>query len=269
MKNKAMYDHSSMALTFNRSGHATTSTTTHLLLGPLFLVIMCASLLWFFLKFTFSGCATTIPSRCATTTSRRPCRGASFVLHLYFIVVVRVGVGYWLPSGPRDAFNFYHSQVRINIECAFGMLVHRWGILRRAIPMRITVAKTTALVMALCKLHNFCIDENDNGITPPTADDNLEIALHGGFDLSAFNTSTNGDDDSDEICDEIEYQHDRDRLDSLLDGGAHFDDVPRNQRRSLMGRQRARAAQPLPYKVMLTYVAEQGFQRPSGGQRVR
>ena len=26
--------------------------------------------------------------------------------------------------GPKDAFNFYHSQIRINIECAFGMLVH-------------------------------------------------------------------------------------------------------------------------------------------------
>ena len=36
-------------------------------------------------------------------------------------------------GGSKDAFNFFHSQVRINIECAFGMLVHRWGILRRAI----------------------------------------------------------------------------------------------------------------------------------------
>ena len=32
-------------------------------------------------------------------------------------------------SGPKDAMNFFHSQVRINIECAFGILVHRWGIL--------------------------------------------------------------------------------------------------------------------------------------------
>ena len=27
-------------------------------------------------------------------------------------------------SGGRDAHNFYHSQVRIRIECAFGMLTH-------------------------------------------------------------------------------------------------------------------------------------------------
>ena len=27
-------------------------------------------------------------------------------------------------GGLLDSFNFYHSQVRINIECAFGMLIH-------------------------------------------------------------------------------------------------------------------------------------------------
>ena len=31
-------------------------------------------------------------------------------------------------AGPKDAYNFLHSQLRINIECAFGMLVHRWYI---------------------------------------------------------------------------------------------------------------------------------------------
>ncbi|KAL7474831.1 hypothetical protein ACHAW6_000783 [Cyclotella cf. meneghiniana] len=34
-----------------------------------------------------------------------------------------------------DAYNFYHSQVRITIECMFGNLVHRWGILRRPLSM--------------------------------------------------------------------------------------------------------------------------------------
>ena len=29
-------------------------------------------------------------------------------------------------SGPRDAYNYYQSQVRINIECAFGVLTNRW-----------------------------------------------------------------------------------------------------------------------------------------------
>ena len=57
----------------------------------------------------------------------------------------------------EDDFNFFHSQVRINVECAFGMLVHRWGILRRPISAQIGLQKTTALVMALCRLHNYCI----------------------------------------------------------------------------------------------------------------
>ena len=29
----------------------------------------------------------------------------------------------------EDSYNFYHSQLRIRVECAFGMLVQRWGIL--------------------------------------------------------------------------------------------------------------------------------------------
>ena len=30
-------------------------------------------------------------------------------------------------GGILDAFNYYHSQLRITIECAFGMLIHKWG----------------------------------------------------------------------------------------------------------------------------------------------
>ncbi|EJK74238.1 hypothetical protein THAOC_04094 [Thalassiosira oceanica] len=52
-------------------------------------------------------------------------------------------------AGAKDAYNFYQSQVRINIECAFGMLVHRWGMLRKPIPNNITVLRTTRLVLAL------------------------------------------------------------------------------------------------------------------------
>ena len=33
-------------------------------------------------------------------------------------------------SGSKDSYNFYHSQLRINIECAFGILVQRWGIIQ-------------------------------------------------------------------------------------------------------------------------------------------
>jgi DDE superfamily endonuclease len=48
-------------------------------------------------------------------------------------------------GGTPDAYNFYHSQLRIRIECCFGMLTHRWAILRSAIPINVSVAKTVAL----------------------------------------------------------------------------------------------------------------------------
>ena len=61
----------------------------------------------------------------------------------------------------KDDYNFYHSQLRIRIECAFGMLVQRWGILRTAIPHTISLTRIVALVNTLARLHNFCISESD------------------------------------------------------------------------------------------------------------
>jgi hypothetical protein len=42
-------------------------------------------------------------------------------------------------GGTKDAYNYYHSQLRIRVECAFGMLTHRWSILRSAIPRRVSI----------------------------------------------------------------------------------------------------------------------------------
>ena len=61
----------------------------------------------------------------------------------------------------KDDYNFYHSQLRIRIECAFGMLVQRWGILRTALPHTMSLTRIVALVNTLARLHNFCIDEAD------------------------------------------------------------------------------------------------------------
>ena len=121
-------------------------------------------------------------------------------------------------SGPKDAFNFFQSQVRINIECAFGMLVHRWGILRKPIPMNITVQKTTHLVLALCKLHNYCLSGNDICIEQPCTSDVSNIVSEGGLYLPRMDSK----------CDaQWEYDLDvqsKDRLADLLDGGQHTDD---------------------------------------------
>ena len=54
-----------------------------------------------------------------------------------------------------EAFNFYQSQLRITVECAFGVLVRRWGILWKA--MEYDLDFQFEIVHACCRLHNFCI----------------------------------------------------------------------------------------------------------------
>jgi hypothetical protein len=59
-----------------------------------------------------------------------------------------------ISGGTKDANNFYHFQLRINIECTFGRFVQRWALLRGAVPMNITLGKTTAMIVATAKLLN-------------------------------------------------------------------------------------------------------------------
>ena len=123
-------------------------------------------------------------------------------------------------GGPKDNYNFYHSQLRIRIECAFGMLVQRWGILRMAMPIGISVKKTIALVNCLAKLHNFCINEAnsaDKGLCEDIG--NIESG-DGGF----VPMVTNG-----EIHDVLAVNVQT--PDGLVGGGEHFDDIPRALRR--------------------------------------
>ncbi|KAI2489792.1 nuclease [Fragilaria crotonensis] len=57
----------------------------------------------------------------------------------------------------NDNFNYFASQLRIRIEMAFGLMVKKWGIL--ACPLTIKLKNIKRLVIAIAKLHNFCIDE--------------------------------------------------------------------------------------------------------------
>jgi hypothetical protein len=83
-------------------------------------------------------------------------------------------------EGTKDDFNFFQSQLRINIECAFGVLVQRWPILRRPLPSKLGVKKQPSLVMALCKLHSFCIVDDGGCLPSSTPHDELNILVHGG-----------------------------------------------------------------------------------------
>lgn len=128
-------------------------------------------------------------------------------------------------SGPKDAFNFFQSQLRINIECAFGMLVHRWGMLRKPIAVNISVKRASLLIYALCKLHNYCIANGDKDIHPPSERDIASITTDGGLFLPRLDR--NGDAHWEYDMTEING----DRMTELLDGGQHMDDHTINQRR--------------------------------------
>ncbi|KAL7480317.1 hypothetical protein ACHAW6_006010 [Cyclotella cf. meneghiniana] len=92
-------------------------------------------------------------------------------------------------SGPKDGMNFFHSSLLINIECTFDMLVHRWGILRKPVPADFTVHKISSLVLALCKLHNFCIDNGSVAVDSPSEMDLINITMEGGLFLPRLDSS--------------------------------------------------------------------------------
>ena len=61
----------------------------------------------------------------------------------------------------RDSYNFYQSSIRISIECAFGMLVKRWGIFWRI--MTDPIAHNQLMILACMSLHNVIIDRGESG----------------------------------------------------------------------------------------------------------
>jgi len=58
----------------------------------------------------------------------------------------------------KDSFNFHLSQLRIKIEQAFGMMVNKWRVLKR--PLELSLEHTSALLLAISRIHNYCINEN-------------------------------------------------------------------------------------------------------------
>ena len=80
-----------------------------------------------------------------------------------------------ISSGPKDAYNFYHSQVRINIECTFGILVNQWRILKMPLSVKIPIVRINAMVCCLCKLHNFCIERGSTTAPERYVHDHLTL----------------------------------------------------------------------------------------------
>lgn len=66
------------------------------------------------------------------------------------------GVNLHITHPEQEAFNFWHSQLRITIERAFGIFIRRWGIFWKA--LQFDVAFCIQIIHACIRLHNFCIN---------------------------------------------------------------------------------------------------------------
>jgi hypothetical protein len=118
-------------------------------------------------------------------------------------------------SGCKDDYNVFQSQLRIRVERAFGQLVSRWGILRSAIPLNITILKTVALVSCLAWLHNFCIDKGDRLCEVSLVEETLPS------DLKNMMNNHDG-----YVPLMMEDNHDIAIPLAIMDTGHHFDDCP-------------------------------------------
>jgi hypothetical protein len=147
-------------------------------------------------------------------------------------------------SGVKDDYNFFHSQVRINIECSFGILVNRWRILKSPLSASIKMDKVTALVKCLCKLHNFCIDNSCPGVPGRYRHDPSTL-----MDLQ----------DSPELDS---------RPLGLLGGGCHFDDVTGGRRAAnRSSRAELEVGMVLPRERMVDHVEKRDIHRPAMNRR--
>lgn len=161
----------------------------------------------------------------------------------------------------RDNYNFYHSQLRIQVECAFGMLVHRWGMLRRPIPQSFGIMGACDTTLALCRLHNYCIDQRVDTELPILALDTANI------DAECSNTGFMVNFDPETQTGADAHNRGIQRPSALLDAGDHFDDYSVELRKQDLRRRKRRrvdgAPVILPQTILYESVLNQGLERPT------
>jgi hypothetical protein len=138
--------------------------------------------------------------------------------------------------------------VRNRIECAFGMMVQRWAILRMAMPKGLGIAWIIALVNALAKLHNFCIGKDDSGCRS-----GLQQQLR--VDTQHIMNNEDGF-----VPMEASRDHGLPLPRALMEPGHHFGDIPRNIRKQ---HERANAEGNLPRQWLLKQVIDSHLKRPT------
>lgn len=124
--------------------------------------------------------------------------------------------------------------------------MQRWRILQAALPQGITIVKSIALVNALAKLHNFCIDEVNEveaGIADVLPIDDVATRTSRGAYVMLHAVEN----------------ADRPIPTELLGGGEHFHDIPPLQRRP---RNSSEYEIALPRYRLLQQVIESHMVRP-------
>ena len=100
-----------------------------------------------------------------------------------------------MDSGWEANFSFFHSSLRMSVECAFGMLVQRWGCLWR--PLRSTLRHNILVVHACAIVHNWCID---NGVPvvlqPPSGEHSVLLENRPYMDANGVPRNMLGDDNA-------------------------------------------------------------------------
>jgi len=66
----------------------------------------------------------------------------------------------------EDNFNFFHSSSRISVECVFGEIDLRWGILWR--PLCFNMKHNINTIDACLRLHNFIVDYRESHLIEGT-----------------------------------------------------------------------------------------------------
>jgi hypothetical protein len=123
------------------------------------------------------------------------------------------------------------------------MLVQRWSMLRAPMPCNFSITKIIALVNALAKLQNFCIDEQE---CAPDSDLNVDheymMSNKGGY-IGMVSNDT----------------HDIPIPEGLMDCSHHFQDVPRAYWRAWSN---SHLEAQLPEKIMHDKVVSMHYCRP-------
>ena len=79
------------------------------------------------------------------------------------------------PNTKEDAFNFFLSSNRITVECAFGEISRRWGILWK--PLEGSLSRKVNVIDATLKLHNICVEYRLKNNTEFTETEKLELQV--------------------------------------------------------------------------------------------